>query len=123
MGIGAGTWYCNLGRKQCGLKLGELGAVTGGLDYAAASAAVKRFEQRLFRVPALAGRLREAEAVLNGERQNVECCPTTPIVAQRPQSLPNDPNRCPIVAHQSLPNRCPPIVAQSLPSATPIVAF
>jgi hypothetical protein len=51
-----------LGRKPCGLKLGELGAVAGGLDDAAASAAVQRFEQRLFRMPALAGQLRQAQA-------------------------------------------------------------
>jgi putative transposase len=38
-----------LGRRECGLKLRELGKLAGGMDYAAVSAAVKRFERRLVR--------------------------------------------------------------------------
>ena len=36
-----------LARRRCGMKLAELGAALGGLDYATVSAAVKRFEGRL----------------------------------------------------------------------------
>jgi hypothetical protein len=36
------------------LKLKELGEVGGGLDYGSVGSAVKRFEQRLMKVPALA---------------------------------------------------------------------
>jgi chromosomal replication initiation ATPase DnaA len=38
-----------LGRRKCGLKLKELGDLAGEMDYAAVSAAVKRFERRLAR--------------------------------------------------------------------------
>ena len=38
-----------LGRRECGLSLCELGKAAGGVDYAAVSAAIKRFERRLAR--------------------------------------------------------------------------
>ena len=38
-----------LGRTQSGLRLRELGVAVGGADYAAVSAAIKRFELRLKR--------------------------------------------------------------------------
>jgi hypothetical protein len=43
----------SLGRRACGLRLRELGAAAGGVDYAAVSAAIKRFERRLAREPPL----------------------------------------------------------------------
>ncbi len=36
-----------LGKKECGLKLRELGEAAGGMDYAGVSVAVKRFERSL----------------------------------------------------------------------------
>jgi REP element-mobilizing transposase RayT len=48
-----------LGRKDCGLKLRELGEAVGGLDYVSVGAAVKRFEQRLTREESLASQLRQ----------------------------------------------------------------
>ena len=36
-----------LGRWQCGMRLAELGSKVGGVDYAAVSAAIKRFKTRL----------------------------------------------------------------------------
>ena len=49
-----------LGRRDCGLKLRELGEAAGGIDYVSVAAAVKRFEQKLDRDASLAERLREA---------------------------------------------------------------
>jgi putative transposase len=50
---GYGDWgrdlVLYLGRRECGLKLKELGKSAGGMDYAAVSVAVKRFERRLAR--------------------------------------------------------------------------
>jgi hypothetical protein len=42
-----------LARRQCGLSLRELGNLTGGLDYAAVSVAIRRYERRLLRQPEL----------------------------------------------------------------------
>src|SRR2546430_5894177 len=39
------AWY--FGRRECGLSLKALGKVSGGVDYATVSAAVKRMERRL----------------------------------------------------------------------------
>lgn len=50
-----------LGRKKCGLKLKELGAAVGGIDYVSVSAAVKRFGQRAQKDKALARVLGEAQ--------------------------------------------------------------
>jgi hypothetical protein len=49
-----------LGRQDCGLKLRELGAAVGGIDYVSVGAAVKRFEQRLTSEKGLADQLRQA---------------------------------------------------------------
>ena len=43
-----------LGRKRCGMRLRELAAAAGGLDYGSVSGAVRRFEQRLQRDEQLA---------------------------------------------------------------------
>jgi hypothetical protein len=53
-----------LGRKECGLKLQELAEAAGGIDYTSAGAAVKRFEQRLFKVPRLSRAVTEARLML-----------------------------------------------------------
>ena len=44
-----------LGRKRCQLRLGELGRLAGGMDYAGVAAAVARFNSRLKRDKTLAG--------------------------------------------------------------------
>ena len=49
-----------LGRKDCGLKLRELGQAAGGIDYVSVGAAVKRFEQRLTSDRVLAERVAQA---------------------------------------------------------------
>ena len=41
-----------LGRRTCGLSLRELGERAGGVDYAAVSGAIKRFERRMVAEPA-----------------------------------------------------------------------
>jgi REP element-mobilizing transposase RayT len=51
-----------LARRRCGMKLAELGAALGGLDYATVSAAVKRFGERLDENKALAAVAKQAEA-------------------------------------------------------------
>jgi hypothetical protein len=38
-----------LGRRECGLKLKELGALADGMDSAAVSVSIRRFERRLVR--------------------------------------------------------------------------
>ena len=53
-----------VGRKDCGLKLRELGEAMGGIDYVSVGAAVKRFEQRLAREAALAAKLPQLQQVL-----------------------------------------------------------
>lgn len=58
-----------LGRKECGLKLPELAEVAGGIDSTSAGAAVKRFEQRLFKVPRLARTVAQARALLEAKPQ------------------------------------------------------
>ena len=42
----AGPMYLWAGRRWCGCTLRELGAAVGGMNYAAVSIALKRFEQR-----------------------------------------------------------------------------
>ena len=49
-----------LGRKDCGLKLQELGEAVGGIDDVSVGSAVGRFAQRLAKDPSLAARLGEA---------------------------------------------------------------
>ena len=53
-----------LGRKECGLKLQELGEAVGGIDYGSVAAAVHRFAGRLDRDKSLLERLRQARAKL-----------------------------------------------------------
>ena len=48
-GIGEEIWSCILGRKRCQLKLGKLGELARGMDYASVAAAVARFHKRLRR--------------------------------------------------------------------------
>ena len=50
-----------LGRKQCQLKLGELGRLAGGMDYASVAAAVARLATRLRRDKELAGAVAKLE--------------------------------------------------------------
>jgi putative transposase len=56
-----------LGRKQGALSLRELGAAVGGVDYAAVSVAVKRFERRLARDKTLRQAVKTANQLLNVE--------------------------------------------------------
>jgi len=58
-----------LGRKDCGLKLRELGEAAGGIDYVSVASAVRRFEQRLARDKSLADWLQVARqpAGMNNE--------------------------------------------------------
>ena len=51
----------SLGRKECGMKLKDLGAAASGIDYVSVSAAVKRFGQRAQKEKALARVLGEAQ--------------------------------------------------------------
>jgi hypothetical protein len=53
------------------MKLGELGELAGGMDYAAVSVAVKRFEQRLARD----AKLRRLLSKIKGTLLNVETRP------------------------------------------------
>ena len=53
-----------LGRKRCQLKLGELGRLAGGMDYASVAAAVRRLEGRIKREKRLARAAAEVEATL-----------------------------------------------------------
>jgi len=57
-----------LGRRESGLRLRELGAAVGGVDYAAVSAAIKRFGQRLVREKSL----RKSVDALRTKLLNVE---------------------------------------------------
>jgi hypothetical protein len=56
-----------LGRKAAGLPLRQLGSAVGGLDYAAVSVAVKRFEQRLIQDKKLRKTVATVEQMLNVE--------------------------------------------------------
>ncbi|MBN2506919.1 MAG: transposase [Verrucomicrobia bacterium] len=56
-----------LGRRHCGLPLRELGVAVGGLDYAAVSVAVKRYERRLAREKPLRNAVESARQMLNVE--------------------------------------------------------
>jgi putative transposase len=56
-----------LGRRECGLRLNELGGLAGKMDYAAVSAAVKRFERRVARDAKIRGLVDEIT------RNIVEC--------------------------------------------------
>ena len=58
-----------LGRKDCALKLQDLGQAVGGIDYGSVGAAVHRFERRVEKDPSLAERIRQARVRL----RNVEC--------------------------------------------------
>ena len=51
-----------LARRRCGMKLAELGAALGGLDYATVSVAVRRFGERMDQDESLAAVTRRAEA-------------------------------------------------------------
>jgi hypothetical protein len=53
-----------LGRKECGLKLQALAEAAGGIDATSAGVAVKRFEQRVFKVPRLARAVAQARSML-----------------------------------------------------------
>jgi chromosomal replication initiation ATPase DnaA len=55
------------GRRKCGLRLAELGAAVGGADYAAVSAAIKRFERRLSREHSLQNSVESLSEMLNVE--------------------------------------------------------
>lgn len=57
-----------LGRKRCQLKLGELGQLAGGMDYANVATAVARLSTRLRRDKALAASVTELEAELTAEQ-------------------------------------------------------
>jgi putative transposase len=59
------AWYW--GRRKCGLRLAELGAAGGGVDYAAVSVAIKRFERRLKKEASLRRTVESAEQLLNVE--------------------------------------------------------
>jgi len=54
-----------LRRKECGLRLRELGEAVGGLDYAAVSVGIKRFEQRLTKESKLQRVMQRAITMLN----------------------------------------------------------
>ena len=56
-----------LGRKQAALSLRELGEAAGGVDYAAVSVAIKRFERRLTRDKTLRQAVARAKQLLNVE--------------------------------------------------------
>ncbi len=56
-----------LGQRYGGLRLGELGELAGGMEYAAVNAAISRFEKRLKVDPALRTKLRKVTAMLNIE--------------------------------------------------------
>ena len=56
-----------LARRYCGLTLREIGEAAGGMDYAAVSIALKRFEARLETDPELKKASQQAIAVLNVE--------------------------------------------------------
>ena len=56
-----------LGRKQCGLRLKALGEAVGGVDYAAVSVGIKRFEQRLAKESGLQRLVQRANRMLNVE--------------------------------------------------------
>lgn len=56
-----------LGRRRSGMRLAELGAAVGGADYAAVSAAIKRFERRLARDPKLRKTIAAVTEMLNVE--------------------------------------------------------
>jgi putative transposase len=53
-----------LGRKECGMKLKELGHAAGGIDYVSVSAAVKRFGKRAEKDTAVAQALSRARKLL-----------------------------------------------------------
>jgi REP-associated tyrosine transposase len=53
-----------LGRKDCGMRLRELGEAVGGIDYGSVAAAVHRFERRLSQEKSLANLLRQARTGL-----------------------------------------------------------
>ena len=63
-GIPLARW---LARRYCGLTLREIGEAAGGMDYAAASIALKRFESKLETDRELKKASRQAIAVLNVE--------------------------------------------------------
>jgi hypothetical protein len=54
-----------LARKHCGLKLGEIGALAGGLDYVSVAMAVRRFAARLKRDKHLAAQVEKAHRQLH----------------------------------------------------------
>jgi chromosomal replication initiation ATPase DnaA len=53
-----------LGKRAYGIKLKELGAAAGGMDYMSVSAAVKRLEQRAGKDAALAAALQRCRKEL-----------------------------------------------------------
>jgi hypothetical protein len=53
-----------LGRKDCALKLQQLGQAVGGIDYGSVAAAVHRFQRRADKDHGLAERIRQARAKL-----------------------------------------------------------
>ena len=53
-----------LGRRHCDLKLAQLGTLAGGLDYAAVSIAIHRFQHRLGRDKSLARQVEKASKTL-----------------------------------------------------------
>lgn len=59
-----------LGRRRCGMKLKELGAAAGGIDYVSVSVAVKRFTVKLARDRKMAERVSWAEDRLKLRRSD-----------------------------------------------------
>ena len=64
-----GDWgraaVCYLSRKHAGMTLREIGKAAGGMDYAAVSMMLKRFEKRLPSDEVVRKRVLEAEVILN----------------------------------------------------------
>jgi len=56
------AWH--LGQRECGLRLRELGELSGGVDYATVSAGARRIDRRLSSDKALAQKAREVERQL-----------------------------------------------------------
>lgn len=61
----AASYY--LARKYAGMTLAEIGAASGGVDYAAVSIMEKRFEKKLMTDKRLVRQVRKVESVLNVE--------------------------------------------------------
>ena len=56
------------GRKRSGLKLAQLGELSGGIDYVSVCNAVKRFERRVLREGKMRGLIAKAQRQLENEK-------------------------------------------------------